>query len=661
MIALSAIWLAYEPGLAGGFLFDDFANLPSLGATGPIDNGPALARYLTSGIADPTGRPITVASFLIDAQNWPADPLSFKRTNLLIHLLNVTLLAFLLLALGRRSGLTDKLAHNAALLGATVWGIHPFFVSTTLYIVQREAMLPVTFTLAALLAWLTGRDRLAKGQLALGIALELTGLGLGTLLATLSKANGALLPFYALLIEHLLLRPRDTQPLPRAHYVVVGLLWLPALAVIGYLIHSAVTLLGVGKPFGRDWTEAQRLLTEPRVMWDYLRLLWLPRPFTTGLFNDQFRVSTSLLQPWTTLPALLGIFALITMAWSLRKRAPLWSLAFLFFFAGHLIESTSVALELYFEHRNYLPALLLFWPLSIWLLAPGKIQHSRIALALVIVCGLGWMTHERAKVWGNTTEQAVLWAKLNPESPRAQSYAAQIMMANNQPQWTQARLRPLLKQAPSEIQIAFNLLGTDCRLGGVPPADLEATRQALLSTRRLGLLSFQWLSDAIVQARNKECSGLTMLAVKSLIDAAWDNPATRNQANWQQDILNLRGQYALAEQQPHSAYQHFSAALLTQVKPAVALEQAATLGSAGQQKLALCQLELWEQQPKEKARIGFSMPSLHEWVLQKQNYWSHEIISLKAALQRDLPTNQRNMNCPTLAPTPVLATIPNAH
>src|SRR5690348_18139659 len=80
--------LAYDQGLHGGFLFDDFANLPSLGATGPITRWDTFFRYVTSGTADPTGRPIALLSFLLDARDWPANPYPFKRTNLLIHLLN---------------------------------------------------------------------------------------------------------------------------------------------------------------------------------------------------------------------------------------------------------------------------------------------------------------------------------------------------------------------------------------------------------------------------------------------------------------------------------------------------------------------------------------------------------------------------------------------
>lgn len=646
---LLAVALAYRPGLDGGFLFDDFANLPSLGATGPIDNAPVLARYLTSSTADPTGRPVVVASFLIDARDWPADPAPFKRTNLIIHLLNTLLLAALLLTLGRRAAINETHARQAAILGAAIWSLHPFLVSTTLYIVQREAMLPATFTLAGLLLWLEGRRRLIQGKKISGICLELAGLGLGTLLATFSKANGALLPFYVLLIEHILLRPSDQERLPQTHRILVGLLWLPVLGIFAYLLHTAHRFVGGPPPFARDWTLDQRLLTEPRVIWEYLRLLWLPRPFTSGLFNDQIRVSTSLLQPATTLPAILGMIGLISSAWLLRKRLRFCSAAILFFFAAHLIESTAVPLELYFEHRNYLPAMLLFWPLAIVLVEPGPALRGRLALAAMILCGLGLMTHARAQVWGNTTEQALLWAQINPDSPRAQTNAAQIMTDRGHPEWAESRLRALLKQSPHEIQIAFNLIGADCKLQGIPAEDLEATRKALKQTRRLASLALNWLGEAIDLAQAGTCPGLTLANVETLLDAAWSNPAVQDSPGWQQDIFNLRGKLALARQQPEQAYTHFVAGLLKRVNPGTALEQAATLGRAGQQKLAICELELWERQPVQSSESGLSMARLHEWVLRQQNYWPNEVTHLKAALAQDMPSGQRSMACPAMA------------
>ena len=127
MIALAAG--IYWPGLYGAFLFDDFANLPSLGRYGGVRDLSSLSWYLTSGIADPTGRPVAMLSFLVDARDWPADPFSFKRTNLIIHLCNGLVLYSVLSALGQR--LTSNLTHlrTAALLATAIWLLHPLWMS----------------------------------------------------------------------------------------------------------------------------------------------------------------------------------------------------------------------------------------------------------------------------------------------------------------------------------------------------------------------------------------------------------------------------------------------------------------------------------------------------------------------------------------------------
>jgi len=93
----------------------------------------------------------------------------------------------------------------------------------------------------------------------------------------------------------------------------------------------------------------------------------LPRAYTAGLFNDAYPLSTSLWQPATTLPCILVLLGLALGAVALRKRHPALALAVLFFLAAHLMESSVIALELYYEHRNYIPAMLLFWPLALWL------------------------------------------------------------------------------------------------------------------------------------------------------------------------------------------------------------------------------------------------------------------------------------------------------
>jgi protein O-mannosyl-transferase len=680
LIALSLLlaltWIAYTPGLHGGFLFDDFANLPSLGADGPVDNWPTFWRYITSGTADPTGRPLTLLTFLVDSRDWPAAPYPFKRTNLILHLLNGVLLTFLL----RRLGQTLQQANAyridlAAVLGAGIWLLHPLFVSTTLYIVQREAVLPATFTLAGLLLWLHGRNLLHRGYIFSGSLWIAAGLGGCTLLGTLSKANGVLLPALALVIEYTFFRPgspsltRGSQSAYR--WVMRIFAWIPTALVAGYLLEQGWSGIFRGISSARPWTLSQRLLTEPRVLLDYLDLLWLPRPFTPGLFNDHIQASTSLWSPATTLPSLLAIVTLIVAAWLLRHRWPALALAILFYFVGQSLESSTVALELYFEHRSYLPAMLMFWPLALWLcdmrlqsatnpaLAPIATEtihadaaaipisahfagnKAKLALAMLILSGLALMTHARASLWGNSHDQALLWARLNPNSPRAQANAAQAELNDGQPARAVSRLLGPLAKAPDQVQLALNLFGAQCQLGRIDPSTLTASRLALSATRDPGTLLVSWFERAMEQVAHSPCPQLSFATLSTLLQAALANPYLASNPGRQQDIHYLQGHLALMQGDADTALAEFNRALDLQVRTSMALKQAALLGSSGFPQQGLSHLDHLEAEPQQAYDTGFGMPRIHDWVLQHQQYWPKELARLRATL-RDDATHQKH-------------------
>jgi tetratricopeptide (TPR) repeat protein len=646
------VWVIYSPGLHGGFLFDDFANLPSLGAQGPIDNWPAFWRYITSGHADPTGRPVAMLSFLMDARDWPAAPFPFKRTNLLLHLANGTLLALLLRRLGRSlvepQGLEAPArivwrTDLAAVLAASIWLLHPLWVSTTLYIVQREAILPATFTLLGLLLWLRGREALSHGRTGTGLLQITAGLGACTLLGILCKANGVLLPLLALTIEYTALRCSTKESTPIYRQAMYLLAWLPAALVALYLAWEGARGLLYGISAIRPWTLGQRLLTEPRVLVDYLALLWLPRPFTAGLFNDQVQASTSLLNPISTLLSLCLVSGLIFAACHIRKRHPALAAAILFFFIGQSLESSTVALELYFEHRNYLPAMLMFWPLALWLCnaslnsklpMPGI---GRPVLALAIVAGLSAMTHAGAGLWGNSRDQSILWAKLNPDSPRAQVNAAQDEMNSGRPDLAAERLRPLLTKHPDQVQLALNLFGAECLLGNVSDATLNAAQTSLATTRDPGTLLTNWFTRIIGQTRSTSvpCPQLTSATIEKLLDAAASNPNFKDTPGRLQDVYYLKGLLALRGNRPTIASQNFNRALDLQVRAAIALKQAALLGASGYPQLGLDHLARYESLRSKESKPEFGMPRLHAWVLQRQQYWPHELARLQATLQQD--------------------------
>ncbi len=640
---LVAAWWAYAPGLSGPFLFDDFGNLPALGGFGRVDRWSRFLLYVTSGIADPLGRPLAMASFLLNANDWPADPEPFKRTNILLHLLNAALLCGLLLRLGRRLRLDETRAASAALFGAAAWLLHPLFVSTTLYVVQREAMLPATFVLCGLHGYLSGRDRLHRGQRH-GAVLVALSIAIGTLLATLSKANGVLLPLFAWITESLLLAPqmpvRDARTRGLHRLGIALWLVLPSMLLIAYLVKIGIGLAGTGRIGLRPWTEVERLLTEARVLVDYLYQLALPRPYSRGLFNDAQNVSTGLLDPLTTLPALLALAAIVVLAIGLRRRVPALSFALGFYLAGHLVESTTVPLELYFEHRNYLPAMPLFWPLGLLLCGDGLLRGLRRVLLVALPVGLAWMTHTAAELWGNPDQQALIWARRNPDSSRAQLFAANRELELGRPDAATARQRGFLDRHPDDMAVAANLVGVGCAQQALPTADAQRFNRALRGSTNPAQFSYNWFESAIGTLQSGRCAGLDAPLIGAWLDAAASNPTLMAIRGRRQDVETLRGVLSLATNDGPAALAHFDRALDVDPKPNIVLTQAARLASAGHLQLALRHLDhrSFENQPPE--RFEANMGWVHRRLLAKQTFWQDEIAYLRRQVEADLAATQ---------------------
>ncbi|MGH8040539.1 MAG: tetratricopeptide repeat protein [Rudaea sp.] len=639
LVAVALTYAVYRHGLHGVFLFDDFANLPALGGYGPVDNWAAFWRYITSGRADPTGRPLALLSFLIDAHNWPADPYPFKFTNLLLHLLNGVLLALLLRRLSRALLGATQRADVAAALGAALWLLHPLFVSTTLYVVQREAMLPATFVLLGLLGWCRGREQAAGGRNA-GVWFAGVAIVACTTLAMACKANGILLPLLAWLIDAIVLAPAQPVADARARRAFAWMrrtvLVLPSLIVLAWLLLKGISLTVHGIGPQRPWTPGERMLTEARIVCDYLSLLWLPHPYTPGLFNDAFTVSTGWLSPPSTLATIAFLAALLLGAIAIRRRAPALALAILFYFAGQLLESSVIPLELYYEHRNYLPAMLMFWPLALWLTGDGHVVALRRTLIVVLPLLLAAMTFARADLWGDSQQQALMWAAKNPTSPRAQAYAAATERARGRPDLAVARIEHTPVAGTEDIQLALNLIGAQCEMVRVQPAALARAQNALRTTRSAGSLYTDWIGEAIQRvSTGKACVGLGVAQIESLLDAMEHNPRLHEYGGWRQDNLNLRGRLVLAQHDPDAALAFFDRALAARPRASAALAQAALLGSDGYPVQGLKHLDYFATLPQPTPRWTWSMASVHTWVLRRQGLDSAELAHLRAVLEDD--------------------------
>jgi tetratricopeptide (TPR) repeat protein len=645
ILVLALAWGVYHPGLGGGFLFDDFANLPELGHYGRIDNWTSFWLYITSGGADPTGRPLALLSFLLDANEWPADPYSFKRTNVLLHLLNGALLTLLLLSLRPRNDRAEKPAVFAAVLAAALWLLHPFLVSTTLYIVQRETLLSTTFVLLGLVGYVRGRMRAAVGEKT-GVWIAAVSMGVATVCATLSKANGALLPLLALVLETVYLAPQwpITHPQTQRGFNVVRavLLILPGVMLAVFLAWTAYRGFVYGMPAHRTWTLGQRLLSESRVLTDYLGRLWIPRAFNSGLYTEDFSVSTGLLSPPSTLACIVFLFGLLFAAWRIRRRHAALATSIVFFFAGHLLESTVVPLELYFEHRNYLPSVLMFWPLSLWICsrdipknAKIGLRRLRIVLAFGLPLLLAMLTFLGAELWGNVRDQAVVWAWLNPGSARAQANTAQLDLKHGNTLAAMNRLDEALRSNPAEVQLALNAIAAKCQAGLLTDADIERAASALRNAVDSGRLGYDWFERGLPVAEKGGCHGLTLKVLETLLAAAAQNEHTKHIPGRVQDRLHLQARIALLQHDDQHALALFDAAFDADPRPGAALQQAAILASAGAPELAQRHIEHMLQVWQPPRGPGWTMQSLHEWLMWKTGYWDHEIAQLRDTLERD--------------------------
>ena len=332
---------------------------------------------------------------------------------------------------------------------------------------------------------------------------------------------------------------------------------------------------------------------------------------------------------------------MIVFAFSVRRRLPALAIAILFFFCGHLIESTVVPLELYFEHRNYLPAMLMFWPLALWLTDDAAPMRSlRRLFAVVLPLGLAGLTYLGASLWGNERDQALLWAQQTPSSPRAQAYAAQVELERGAAPASVARLEKSLQENPDEIQLALNLIGSKCALGQLDENDLRRAASALRTMRNAGRLGFDWFEKGMDMASSGECPGLDLAALQRLLDAAEENAPNMSIPGRKQDVLHMRGRIALLQGDPAAALRDFNAAFDADPQASAGLQQAAILGSRHLPELALQHLDHVEKVWRPIRSSGLSMAAMHERLLARQHYWENEMAHLRQTLRDDLKARE---------------------
>jgi len=317
-------------------------------------------------------------------------------------------------------GLDD--AWNVAFFAALLWLVHPVQIMGVTYIVQRLTSLSALLYLTAFAAYVAGRTVPRRQEDRGASKLDLNGkqylfyaTGIVAWLLSLGvKQNVALLPVLVIVYELYFFHEDPWEAVKAIWKWAAGAMAVVAVTAFWYLgsgFWSTMAALYAE----REITVWERLLSEARALVYYVSLIALPLPSRLNVDYD-FAVSRSLLNPITTLPAVLVVFAAIGFVFWGARRYRFLSFAILWFLVNLAVESTVIPVDLVFEHRLYLP--------SIGLIAVGVGAVYRgltplhkyaapVGLSLVAIL-FGTWTYERNQVW---TDPVLLWSDNALKSP----------------------------------------------------------------------------------------------------------------------------------------------------------------------------------------------------------------------------------------------------
>lgn len=568
LIILIATSLTYYRALFGTFLLDDYHTIANNAHIAIQELTPkSLKEAALSYGHDIFRRPVSMLSFAVNYYATGLNPFYFKLTNLAIHLMNgigIFLLTSLLFNIYRKRFQTNLLSSESqwiCLAVSATWLLHPFNLTSVLYVVQRMNSLAALFSIYSLAVFVWGRTRLYEGEN--GLVAIWISLLLFTPLAILSKENGALLPVFMLVIEIAFFNFQAVNP-PSRRFMVYFFMITVGIPIAIFAAYTVIHPLWISNTYQtRDFTLTERLMTESRVLWFYIRQILLPNPSQMGVYHDDIAISRGLLQPATTVFSIIGVFALIIGALHIRRKAPIITFGILFFFAGHLIESTVWPLEIAFEHRNYLPMYGLLLILFFYLLYPLKyVDNLRIrqVVAVLLIVIFGFNTYSRANQWSNPFDFAAAEVTHHPTSLRANAEMANIYATLNSsnPQAMEhyyASAKYLYQNMsaidPNDIHGLVGLIVLNASRNFPPePIWVSTLRQRLQHAPIIPINIGDKLEGLLTCQINKHCQ-LTNEELGAILQAPLDNPAVKG--GQRAVIYNVMSHYLVNVKQDYPA------------------------------------------------------------------------------------------------------------
>ena len=386
----------------------------------------------------------------------------FKLTNIAFHLC-AGLAIFVLISrlLKQEFSIAQRKAEIFALVVMAIWLLHPIHVSTVLYVIQRMAILSALFTLLAFIGYLQFRLHYQE-QRSIYAILSLVIGALCFVLAIFSKENALLLlPFITLceLFFFNSLLPLKLKKLGRyITYIIV--LTSP------FWLYATFDFWGQGYSF-RDFTLADRLILQIAILGDYLHKMVLPTVGSLNLFDERFSSSSISVSNFAFVKGLVFSFGLIVLfIYSVYKKNRLIIFGLAWFGCFHLMESSFLPLEIYFEHRNYLPSIGIFIVLAALVDNIRKRVPSSVIPISLISCYLIYLCFSSlilSKTWGEPTSLFVKFVGDEPSSVRAKVNYAVYLENRHLPEFAMPLIEEAMVLRPDLLNLALNKLRIACQ------------------------------------------------------------------------------------------------------------------------------------------------------------------------------------------------------
>ena len=419
-------WCIFYPGLNSPFLLDDTQNFATLDYFKGKIGLPDVLLYLSLDSSSAIGRPVSVLTFLLNRADWPANPFGFKIVNLGIHLFIYALVAALMyrLLVLVKSGISQRQLAILSIAFSAIWLLSPMQTSTIFYSVQRIAQIAALFSLLAVHAYLSYRTANSRT----GKSVAFVCLGLVMALGFLSKENAFLIFLALLLIEVYFFKMQGGVA---TKVLISGMVVIPAVAILIWLLVGPFLYQHA---YGtRTFTLGQRLMTEVYCLKDYFFQFLVPDVARISVFHDDLKPISSIFDPRFVGGCLFFGVAFFAIYY-FYSRNKLISFGLAWYFAWHSVEASAVPLELYFEHRNYLPSVgIVIMLVGFWQYLEALVKHEKqkwmvttLALYLVVITGLVYL---EAKKWEHPLFLATRWVQEHPGSKRAVEFLTLVKRA----------------------------------------------------------------------------------------------------------------------------------------------------------------------------------------------------------------------------------------